>query len=176
MYHSGSSDETRRLGREIARGIARKGFFADVARNAGAKNGATVFALEGEIGAGKTTFVQGFCEGLGLKKRAMSPTFVIMRRHALRRLPNGTSSKSNFFTNVFHVDAYRLKKSADLAALGIQTIFSTRNNIVLIEWPERAKGIMPKNAIRLKFAHGTRDHERTIVLAEAAAKYYHDGR
>ncbi len=121
----------------------------------GSNQAALVVTLQGDLGTGKTTFVQGFLRGLGLKKRAQSPTFIIMRRHALKR------SK---FKNVFHVDAYRLKSARHLAALGFREILSDPQNIVLIEWPERAKGILPASAVRVAFRHGKTEHLRTIII------------
>lgn len=125
-----------------------------------------VFALRGDLGAGKTTFVQGFFKGLGFKKNAPSPTFVIVRRHALgardRHKTPGRGGQRRSFQNAFHIDAYRLKKAADLEALDFKNIVSDPLNIVLIEWADRAKGILPKGTKWLHFAHGRREHERTI--------------
>jgi tRNA threonylcarbamoyladenosine biosynthesis protein TsaE len=130
IYRSFSSDETKKLGYDIARGLKRE------------KKCATVFALEGDLGAGKTTFVQGFLKGLGSKKRVTSPTFILMRRHALRSGHDGVTKK---FKNVFHIDAYRLKNPEHVAALTLDVILNEPNNILLIEWPEQAKEFLPKN-------------------------------
>jgi tRNA threonylcarbamoyladenosine biosynthesis protein TsaE len=115
--------------------------------------------LKGNLGAGKTTFVQGFFRGLGLKKRAPSPTFIIVRRHSL---PRGLKKRK--LTNVFHADAYRLKNAKHLAALGFKETLADPKNIVLIEWPERAKGILPMGTIWLTFKHGKRENERHIMI------------
>src|SRR5579864_2248672 len=109
-YRSFSSKKTMMLGEQLAKKLARRRALTKK------KHGAIVLALKGDLGAGKTTFVQGFFRGLGLKKRTPSPTFVIMRRHAL---PNHKT-----FLNIFHIDAYRLKKAADLQALGMENIFN----------------------------------------------------
>lgn len=137
-------------------------FAREALRRRSKRRGATVFALQGDLGAGKTTFVQGFFKGLGLKKRAPSPTFIIMRRHALR----GHAGRPATFKNVFHIDAYRLKKAKDLAALDFQEIADDPQNIILIEWADRARGILPKGATWLVFAHGTRgrENERSIIM------------
>lgn len=119
------------------------------------KTAARVLALRGNLGAGKTTFVQGFFKGLGLKSRAPSPTFVLMRRHALRK---------KGFKNVFHVDAYRLKKSAHFDALGFGEIVADPRNIVLIEWPERARRFLPGATTWVAFRHGARENERRIII------------
>ena len=72
---------------------------------------ALVIALRGDLGAGKTTFTQGFFRGLGIKRNPISPTFVIMRRYALH---------AEGFRNVYHFDAYRLKKEEDMEVLGVR--------------------------------------------------------
>jgi tRNA threonylcarbamoyladenosine biosynthesis protein TsaE len=128
--------------------------------NAGEKS-ATVFALQGDLGAGKTTFTQGFLKGLGSKKRVTSPTFVLMRRHALAATSN---KKTADFKNVFHIDAYRLKKPEHLAALDLEVLMNGPENIILIEWPEQAKKFLPKNTTWLKFAYGKKENERIITI------------
>jgi len=119
-----------------------------------------VFALQGELGAGKTTFVQGFLRGLGIKRRSASPTFIIFRRFRIGRKSLVVSRQS--FRNVYHVDAYRIKKPRELLALGFKEILSDPQNIVLIEWAENIKRILPKETTWLRFAHGKKQNERTI--------------
>jgi tRNA threonylcarbamoyladenosine biosynthesis protein TsaE len=114
-----------------------------------------VFALQGDLGAGKTTFVQGFLKGLGSKTRVTSPTFVLMRRHKLC----GQKIK-----NVFHIDAYRLKKPEHLASLELDVILNGPRNVLLIEWPEQAKRFLPKDTVRLQFKYGEKENERTILI------------
>jgi len=135
------------LGEKVAQKIAKGG------RRKSAR-GAVILALTGELGSGKTTFVQGFFRGLGLK-RAASPTFIIFRRFAIRHLP---------FANAYHVDAYRIKKPKELSALGFKEILDDPKNIVLIEWAEKIRRILPEDAHRLKFEHGGRGNERKISL------------
>jgi tRNA threonylcarbamoyladenosine biosynthesis protein TsaE len=124
-------------------------------------NGPVVIALLGDLGAGKTTFVQGFMKGLGSKKRVASPTFILMRRH---KLSSGVSSKTKAFSNVFHIDAYRLKNPDQFGVLGLDEIVKDPKNIVLIEWPEQAKKMLPKNATWIKFTYGKKENERTITI------------
>ncbi len=121
-----------------------------------ATKGAAVFALQGELGAGKTTFVQGFMKGLGIKKRSPSPTFIIMRRHEIPRHKR--------FSNVFHVDAYRLKNARAFVKIGFEEILADPKNIVLIEWADRIKKILPKSATWLHFSHRPRAGERSIIM------------
>jgi tRNA threonylcarbamoyladenosine biosynthesis protein TsaE len=118
--------------------------------------GATVVALQGDLGAGKTTFVQGFFKGLGLKKRAQSPTFIIMRRHALPAVKG--------FKSVFHVDAYRLKNAEQMRALDFHKILHDPQNVILIEWPERMKRVLPAKTTWISFEHGEKENERKIII------------
>ena len=129
---------------------------------------ATTFALQGDLGAGKTTFTQGFLKGLGSKKRVTSPTFVLMRRHRLGAGSAARGAKKKF-KNVFHIDAYRLKKPEHLATLELSVILNEPGNIILIEWPEQAKKFLPKNTTWIKFVHGKKENERTITIARPAA-------
>jgi tRNA threonylcarbamoyladenosine biosynthesis protein TsaE len=152
-YRTSSSEETKKLGYDVARALA-----------AGQRT-ATTFALQGDLGAGKTTFVQGFLKGLGSKKRVTSPTFVLMRRHALGAgAGNTTGAAQKKFKNVFHIDAYRLKKPEHMAALELSVILNEPGNIILIEWPEKAKEFLPKNTTWVMFEHGEGENQRIITI------------
>ena len=122
---------------------------------------ALVLALQGDLGAGKTTFTQGFFRGLGIKRRAISPTFIIMRRYRVgtRNKRQGTGN----FTNLYHFDAYRLKAASDLEALEFKLILADPANIVLIEWPERVRDILPKATKWIRFKYGRKENERIIT-------------
>ena len=103
---------------------------------------AVVFGLSGNLGGGKTTFLQGFAKGLGIKEKITSPTFVIMRRFQV------SSFKLQAF---YHLDCYRLKNEKDVLALGWKEIISDPKNIVAVEWSEKMKKILPKNTIFINF-------------------------
>lgn len=122
---------------------------------------AKVIALSGELGSGKTAFAQGFCRALGVKHGVSSPTFIIMRKHSI-------SSKLYFlnfrFSHVYHFDLYRLRKSKEILALGFKKIIGNPENIVLIEWPELVKKLLPKNTVWVKFRHGKKANERIIQI------------
>ena len=148
IYRTFSSEKTKELGCDVARSLV------------SGENGATVFALQGDLGAGKTTFVQGFLKGLGSKKRATSPTFVLMRRHRI----GGATAAQKKFKNVFHIDAYRLKNPEHLASLELDVILNQPGDIILIEWPEQAKKFLPKNTTWIKFNYGKKENERTIAI------------
>lgn len=112
------------------------------------KKNAAIFALIGDLGAGKTTFIQGFLNGLNIRQRAVSPTFVLMRR----------------FGNVYHLDAYRIKKTSEFEKLGIEDIFKNPENIVFIEWADRIRQLIPRDAVWIKFNYGERESERLIEI------------
>jgi len=146
-YLSSSPRATKRFSGELARKILKGG-----ARRK-KRRGALVIALSGDLGTGKTTFIQGFLRGLGVKKNSTSPTFIIFRRFALK-FPR--------FARLYHFDAYRIKKPRELLALGFKGILSDSKNIVVVEWADKVKRILPKNALKLRFEHGQKENERRI--------------
>lgn len=117
--------------------------------------GAFVVGLIGNLGSGKTIFVQGFGKGMGLKRRITSPTFLITRSYRLR---NGR------YEFLHHIDAYRIGKTKDLEVLGIKEILREPKNIVLIEWADKIGKILPKKSLLINFRHGRRPNERTLIL------------
>lgn len=88
-----------------------------------------IVLLSGELGAGKTTFVQGLAGALGVKDRIISPTFVLVRKHKIRQ------PKTPIKT-IYHIDLYRLEGALDVKSLGLEDIFSDESAIFLIEWGE----------------------------------------
>ncbi|MEK7099293.1 MAG: tRNA (adenosine(37)-N6)-threonylcarbamoyltransferase complex ATPase subunit type 1 TsaE [Patescibacteria group bacterium] len=116
---------------------------------------AQVIALQGELGAGKTTFSQGFAHTLGVTERVLSPTFVLMKIYPL---------KKKHFSRLVHIDCYRITSPKDLAPLGIKEILTDPTAIVLIEWPERVKRIIPRDVVWIQFIHGEKLRERVITM------------
>lgn len=100
-----------------------------------------VIALEGELGAGKTTFVRAFAKALGVTKNITSPTFVLIK-------PYRTAGKV-----IYHIDAYRLKDYKDLEKLGVKDMMTEPGSVTLVEWSDRVKKIIPKNSIRIHIDH-----------------------
>lgn len=123
------------------------------------KSRAVVIGLEGELGAGKTTFVKGVAMALGIRKNITSPTFLIIRSYNI--LP-GSQKK---FNKLFHIDAYRLVALDELLKLGFKEIIRDPRNIVLVEWADKIKKIMPKKTIWIKLSHGKKETERTIKIS-----------
>lgn len=105
---------------------------------------ALVIALEGELGAGKTTLVQGLAKILGISMKVKSPTFTLMKSYKL---------KSKKHKLLYHLDCYRLKNHKDLLVLGIKDILKNKDNILVIEWPERITKILPRKHIKVSFEH-----------------------
>lgn len=139
-----SIDETKKLAKNMARNLL---------SHKTTRDSSIVIALGGELGSGKTTFVQGFLEYFGVK-RATSPTFVIMKKYHI-------PGKSNI--NLYHIDCYRIKSSRDLLELGFEEIISDARNIVLIEWGERIKDILPDGVVWVRFGHKG-EEERVIEI------------
>jgi tRNA threonylcarbamoyladenosine biosynthesis protein TsaE len=111
-----------------------------------AKNirGGEVIALIGDLGAGKTTFVQALLKARGIKKRVTSPTFSIMRPY--------TSKNITFY----HVDLYRLGKMKEVEALGITNEWQKNNTVFLIEWADKIQRHLPKKTILIKLSKNIR--------------------
>ncbi len=120
--------------------------------------GGEIVCLMGELGSGKTTFAQGILKGLEVKGPYTSPTFVVMKQYRLK-----ITAKSSKLLNVYHIDAYRVG-AKDILDLGWDEIVSSKNNIVIVEWAERIKNIIPKNAVWLEFEH-LKDDMRKIVFS-----------
>lgn len=141
---SHSVAETRKIAAELAKKIKK----LDIQKSA------VVIALEGELGSGKTTFIQGFAKALGIKQNLTSPTFVLLKKYSL---------DTARYRQLFHIDVYRLKNHYDLLPLGITEIISNSQNIVLIEWADRVKKILPKNHISIKFEHIDKSRRRIHI-------------
>jgi len=109
------------------------------------RNSAFVLALEGDLGGGKTTFLQGFAKGLGVKEKVTSPTFNIFRKYRIKK--PGKANLAYFY----HFDCYRIKKTKEISGLGFKEIIQNPENIVAIEWAGRIKKILPKNARWINF-------------------------
>lgn len=136
-----SETETRAVGEKIG-GILKTGDFV---------------CLSGELGAGKTTLVKGIVKGLGVPVGVMvsSPSFAIVNEYPGRG-----------FT-IFHMDAYRLGDEDDMLGAGYEDYIS-RGGVIIVEWPERIAGLIPKNALWIKMwrssANEEKENMRTIDI------------
>jgi len=117
-----------------------------------------ILALSGQLGSGKTTFVQGLARGLGIRERIQSPTFVLMKWYQLGKqfIP---------FRHLVHVDAYRLESLAEARHLDLRDTFKDRDAIIVVEWAERIGKVIPHGAVWLRFIHGKRASERVIKIS-----------
>jgi tRNA threonylcarbamoyladenosine biosynthesis protein TsaE len=105
------------------------------------KNKSHIVALEGELGAGKTTLIQAIAKKLGIRNKIKSPTFVLMKRYKY---------KDGF---LYHLDCYRLRDEKDLEPLGFKDILGDSNSLILIEWAERIRKVLPKNRLTIHIDH-----------------------
>jgi tRNA threonylcarbamoyladenosine biosynthesis protein TsaE len=112
-----------------------------------------VVALEGDLGAGKTTLAQSIARGVGIREDVTSPTFALVNSYEV----DGTI--------VYHLDLYRLNGPEDLTNIGWDDILNS-GEIVLVEWPERAGLRLPSDALRIRLEHiaGDDDHRRLVVV------------
>lgn len=124
-----SRSQTKKLGESLAKKILKTK----------PSKKAIVLGLVGDLGGGKTSFLQGFARGLGIKEKILSPTFVLMKRFSIKR------------KTFIHIDCYRFKGCKDLLELGFKNFISGSDNIIAVEWADKVKGIMPKNSIWMKF-------------------------
>ncbi|PIP74851.1 MAG: tRNA (adenosine(37)-N6)-threonylcarbamoyltransferase complex ATPase subunit type 1 TsaE [Candidatus Levybacteria bacterium CG_4_9_14_3_um_filter_35_16] len=143
-----SYKETRKLGEKLAEEI-KKG---------------TVVALYGDLGSGKTTFVQGFAKGLKIKKRLISPTFIILRTYKIRLKTKNLKLKTSVqeVKNFYHVDLYRIQNGEDIREIGLDEIIENGNDIVAIEWAEKLGYLLPKKRIDIYFK--SQDDTREITI------------
>jgi len=100
------------------------------------EDGAIVVGLYGNLGSGKTTFTQSMAKILGIKDVVNSPTFVIEKIY---------DTNSTKFARLVHIDAYRLEKASELQALNFEELVESKNNLIVIEWPENVKEILPRD-------------------------------
>jgi tRNA threonylcarbamoyladenosine biosynthesis protein TsaE len=112
-------------------------------------SGFTVFAFSGELGAGKTTFIQAICRKLCIEVEVNSPTFSLVNEYFR---PEGSS--------VFHFDLYRIETKEELFDMGYEEYFYS-GSLCLIEWPEKAGELIPENALWVKIEVG--DNEARII-------------
>jgi tRNA threonylcarbamoyladenosine biosynthesis protein TsaE len=140
-----SPEETASAGAEVASALKEKG----------SGKHARVVCLYGDLGSGKTTFVQGFARTMGIASRLLSPTFIIVRRY--------TIPSSEFF--LYHIDLYRIQTVADIENIGLREIVADPKAYVCIEWAERLGNLLPqrRSDIRLRVLD---DGQHEIVITE----------
>lgn len=123
---------------------------------------ALVVALTGDLGAGKTTFMQHVAGVLGITETITSPTFVILKKYLLPQ-PVGV------FTELVHIDAYRLVDEAELEKIRFNDYYNNPHAMLCIEWPEIVPKLIPENAFKINITH-TGGETREVVAVQS----FHD--
>lgn len=135
-------------------------------------NQATILCLSGELGSGKTTFVQGLAKGFGIKEKITSPTFIIMKKFQIPKSKYQINSKIQISkaahcTHFYHFDCYRIIKPEEILQFGFKEIISKPENIVAIEWPEKIAQCLPKKIISIQFKHKA-ENIRILIFKRSA--------
>ena len=134
-----SAEETQSFGKELAQEILP----------------GTLVCLNGDLGAGKTTFTQGFLKELGAERPYVSPTFVLMKQYDLP-IP------LHEIERIYHVDAYRVEEK-DFKELGFTEWCEDKKGVVILEWPERVAELLPEKRIEIHFKSES-ENEREIRI------------
>ena len=127
-----SAQQTQKLGEKIGRDLKPP----------------VIITLYGELGSGKTTFIQGLAKGLGIKKRITSPTFVFIKKYQ---------------PNFYHIDLYRIEQTKEVKSLGLEEIFSEPKAVIAIEWAKKIKEILPKKRIDIWFNYLNNNKRRILI-------------
>ena len=147
-----SDADTKKLAREIGQEL----------------KGGQILALAGELGAGKTTFTQGLAEYFEIKNIITSPTFVIIEENVIKeqkaKIRNSKQSQNSKFKiqNFIHIDCYRLNNPDELLELGFNEYLVRKDVVVVIEWADKVKKILPPETRWITFEHGNNENERLI--------------
>lgn len=139
-YYSTSATETKKIAKKIAAQF----------------NGGTVCGLIGNLGSGKTQFTKGVGEYFKIKKPLNSPTFVLIK---LYKIPQPNQVKT-----LVHIDCYRLQDPRELLDLGFLEILNDKNNLVIIEWADKIKDILPPHTIFINFEYTKLPNTRKIII------------
>ncbi len=128
------AEETQRVGEELA----------------GRLKDGDVVALVGELGAGKTTLVQGLARGLLIKEEVVSPSYVLARTHSGR-------------LTLHHMDAYRISNPAELAEVGLTELLPPDKGVTAVEWADRIPELIPAGAIWVTLTMPSPDRRRIEI-------------
>ncbi len=138
-YQSNSAEQTQKIGSDFAKKL---------------KPMDVVF-LKGNLGAGKTTFVQGLAIGLGITSRVISPTFVVVRQHEVF---------DHEITTLYHLDLYRLKDEGEVKSVDFNDYLDDKKGVVVIEWPEVGQNFIKKDVWEVRI-QSTGENSRDIEFS-----------
>lgn len=148
IYLSKSLNQTQEIAEKILGGLSNQ----------------NVLALIGDLGSGKTTFVQALGKVLGIKPRIVSPTFILMRSYKIPLEYQPKPGTVPGFKLLYHLDLYRLENWGEVKLLGIEEIWADPKNLVCIEWAEKIEGYLPKNSVHMQFEYFN-ENSRRITLS-----------
>lgn len=148
-YESNSSSETKDLAGKIIKEIISK------------KNPPVFIGLMGDLGAGKTTFVQGVSDFFEIKDAVSSPTFVIQKIYEIGE--ENRVSKGHDFKRLVHMDLYRLEDEKSLNAIKWEDYKNDKENILFVEWPNQIWKDFPEDMVLIKIEHAG-DDKRVIKI------------
>lgn len=114
-----------------------------------------VIALFGELGSGKTQFIKGICKSLHSEEIVTSPTFTIVNVY------NGSQKENP--VEIYHIDLYRIKNINELQEIGFNDLLNIPDGIVLIEWAEKAEGVLPETKYTIKIQSPEDDEDRRVI-------------
>lgn len=140
---SKSIKDTQRVGKLLAKNLC----------------GGEIIGLIGDLGAGKTTFIQGVAKGLNIKEKIKSPTFVILKKY---KIPKHKTVKY-----LYHLDLYRLPK---ISAKKINNLdfdlneIVKKDSVVFIEWVEKITSLLPKNWIKIEFKYSGNNKRKIVII------------
>ena len=169
--------ETQKLGAKFARILLAQ------AIQEVSLSGNNILALYGNLGSGKTTFAQGLARGFGIKKRIISPTFIIVRQYKVSPPRSPSPLRQGFAGRVghlgggegirpsaparcntfYHVDLYRIENQREIEGLGLREIINDGKNIIAIEWAEKMQNLLPKKRWDVKFEDMGGSRRKIIV-------------
>ncbi len=109
-----------------------------------------LIALYGDLGAGKTCFVRGMAEFAGMAERVTSPTFTLVHEYRSGR-------------TLYHLDLYRITAPEQVLDLGYEDLFDPKDGVCVVEWAERAKGMLPERRVDIRLAHEKGDARRIEI-------------